>query len=97
MLTEKTTPSTYSTLEEIRMRKDQLSDAIERDSEQIGTMWNQLFAKQENATKGEYIASIVANSITAIDAFLLVRKLMKNYGGLFRFATKKKDRKQHKH
>jgi hypothetical protein len=53
--------------------------------------------RQENSTKGEYIASIIANSITAIDAFLLVRKLMKNYGGLFRIfgskSSKKKKRK----
>jgi hypothetical protein len=29
------------------------------------------------------IASLVTNSITAIDAFILVRKLMRNYGFLF--------------
>lgn len=84
MSTELTAPTanTYNTLEEILQRKDELSDAIERDSEQIGTMWNQMFAKSEESTKGEYIASLVTNSITAIDAFIMVRKLMKRYGGL---------------
>lgn len=91
---QKTTPTSYATLEEIRLRKDQLSDAIERDSEKIGTMWNQLFVKQENTSKGEYIATIVANSVTAIDAFLLIRKLMKNHSGLFRFFGKTEKKKR---
>lgn len=93
MTTEKTIPA-YNTLEEIRMRKDQLSDAIEHDSEKIGAMWNELFKKKEDSTKGEYIASLVANTITAVDAFLLVRKLMKNYGGLLTFFTGDKKKKK---
>lgn len=80
----------YNTLEEIRLRKDQLRDAIEQDEEQIGTLWNSLFAKQENATKGEYIAALVSKSVTAIDAFLLVRKLMKTYSDVFTFFKKSK-------
>ena len=85
----------FSTLEEIRMRKDQLSDAIEHDGEIIGEMWNDLFKKPENSTKGEYVASLVTNAITAVDAFLLVRKLMKSYSGLFSFfgGGKKKKRR----
>lgn len=84
----------YHTLEEIRVRKDLLSEAIEKDSDQIGVLWNSIFAKQEHSTKGEYIASIVTNSITAIDAFLLVRKLMKNYSNLFSFFGKSKKKKK---
>jgi hypothetical protein len=83
----------YGTLGEIRLRKEQLAEALERDSEKIATMWNDLFHKKEDATKGEYIASLVTHSITAIDAFLLVRKLMKNYSGvlsLFGLRPKKK-------
>lgn len=81
MPTEKSlTP--YNTLEEIRLRKDQLSAEIERDNEQIGGLWNELFHKQESSSKGEYVATLIANSVTAIDAFLLVRKLMKNYGSV---------------
>jgi hypothetical protein len=57
-------------------------------------MWNRLFVKQETSTKGEYVASIVANCITAVDAFLLVRKLMKNYSGLFGFFENKSKKKR---
>jgi len=91
MQQEKSIPA-YRTLEEIRMRKDQLSADIERDSDQIAAIWAQLFSKPENASKGEFAATFIANSITAVDAFLLVRKLMKNYSGLFRFFRKKKSK-----
>jgi hypothetical protein len=36
------------------------------------------------------IASLVTNSITAIDAFLLVRKLMKTYGTIGNLFRRKK-------
>lgn len=86
--------ATYHTLEEIQMRRDQLSDAIERDSDRIATLWGELFKKQENATRAEYISSIVVNSITAVDTFLMVRKLIKNYSGVFSLFKKGKKRKR---
>ena len=88
MLKENT--PTYSTLEEIRLRKEQLSNELERDSDQIALIWDELFHKKEDSTKGQYVASLVANSVTAIDTFLLVRKLMKNYGSVLRFFGNKK-------
>ncbi len=44
---------------------------------------------QKDSSKGEWIANIVSNSVTAIDAFLLIRKLTKNYGFLFGHKKKK--------
>lgn len=98
MNTETTKPATapYNTLDEIRQRKEELIGAIEQEGEQIGTLWNQLFVKREDTSKGEYIAALVANSITAVDAFLLVRKMLKRYGGiaqLFTFKSKKKGKR----
>ena len=75
--------STYSTLEQIQQRKEALHANIQKDNEQIGLLWHQLTAPQKSDSKGELIANLVSNSITAIDAFLLVRKLMKSYGHLF--------------
>lgn len=77
-------PTTYCTLEELQLRKDELSAELQKDNEQFNTLWNQLFVKRKDSTKGEFISSIIANGITAVDAFLVVRKLMKNYGGLFK-------------
>jgi hypothetical protein len=88
------TVKAYNTLEEIQLRRDQLSEDINREGEKIATLWNGIFKKQENSTRGEYIATLVANSITAIDAFLLVRKLIKNYSGVLDFFRKDDSKKK---
>ena len=83
----------YHTLEEIRLRKEELANAIQQDSTKFSSLWNQTFIKREGNSKGEYISGLIANSITAIDAFLLIRKLMKGYGNLFGKSGKKSKRK----
>ena len=80
---QKPTP-TYRTLDEIQNRKDELLAELHHDNEQFTSLWGKLFVKRSDATKGEWISSLVGNSITAIDTFLLVRKLIKNYGFLFK-------------
>lgn len=89
--------TTYNTLEEIQLRRNQLSEDIEREGEQIAVLWGDLFKRSEDSTRGEQIATLITNSITAIDAFLLVRKLIKNYSDVFRFfhreGKKKKNRR----
>lgn len=86
---KKPSPS-YRTLDDIRLRKEQLYEELQKDNTKFSTLWSQLFVKQENATKGEYIGSLITNSITIIDLFLLARKLKKNYGGLFGLIKKRK-------
>ena len=83
MVTAKKQQSSFNTLEEIRLRKEELENQIQKDNSQISSLWNQVFVKREDTTKGDYIASIVTNSITVIDLFLLFRKFKKNYGSLF--------------
>lgn len=80
----------YRTLDEIRERKDELLDELQKDSTKMSTMWNQVFLKREENSKGDYIASLVSNGVIAFDAFLLIRKLMKGYGILFGKNKKKK-------
>ena len=79
----------YNTLAEIQAHKDELRTEIRKKSEQIGTTWNSLFAPQKASTRGELVTSIISNSITAFDAFMLVRKLMSRYGSLFRGRKKR--------
>lgn len=78
----------YNTLEEIQLRRNQLSEDIESEGEQIAVLWGDLFKRNEDSTRGEQIAALITNSITAIDAFLLARKLIKNYSSVFRFFHK---------
>lgn len=80
----------YRTLEEIQLRKEKLQSDIQQENDQIGTLWRTLFAPQKASSKGELVANLLANSITAIDGFLLVRKLMKTYGFLFNRNKKRK-------
>ena len=80
----------FCTLDEIRERKDALLDEIQKDSEKVTSLWNQTFLKRDESSKGDYIASLVSNGFMALDAFLLVRKLMKGYGYLFGKSRRKK-------
>lgn len=81
----------YSSLEEIQLHKDELKSNIQQQSHQISTLWHNLTASQPASSKGELIAHLVGNSITAIDGFLLVRKLIRSYG--FIFGRKKQKQK----
>ena len=78
-----TSQSKYQTLEEIRLRKEQLYEALQQDSKQIGQTWNQLFVSREDTTRSEYIMKMLSYGVTAFDAYMTVRKLRRNYGGLF--------------
>ena len=80
----------FCTLEEIRERKEALLDEIQKDNEKFVTLWNNTFLKREETSKGDYIASLISNGFMALDAFLLVRKLMKSYGYLFGKSKRKK-------
>ena len=83
----------YHTLEEIRLRKEELASQIQQDNTKFSALWNQTFVKREGSTKSEYISGLITNSITAIDAFLLVRKLIKNYRSLFGNSSHKSKKK----
>ena len=60
---------TYTSLEEIQSRKDELKNELQGQSGQISTLWHHLMAPQPAASKGELVAHLVSNSITAIDVF----------------------------
>ena len=79
----------YYTLADLHARKDELQANIQKKGEQIETLWKGLFTPKSANTKGELVANIVSNSITAFDTFMLVRKLMGKYSGLFRRKKKR--------
>ena len=84
-----TTPA-YTTLEQLQQRKEELRASLQGECQKIGELWHGLTAPKPDSSKGEMIASLVTNSITAIDAFLLVRKLMKTYGTIGNLFRRKK-------
>ena len=70
-------------------------EQIQTDSTQVSGLWGKIFVKREETTKGDYIASLIANGMTVIDLILLYRKLRRNYGGLTSLFSGSK--KKHKH
>lgn len=83
MLPVRNPQKTYHTLDEIQLRKEELAAQMQQDNQRLSALKSQLFVSRSESTKSEWIASLVTNGVTAIDTFLLVRKLMKNYGSLF--------------
>ena len=90
MLPVKKPTNEYRTLDEIRQRKDQLLDSLQEDNAKFTALWNQVFVKKEGKSKGDYVAALISNGFVAVDTFLLVRKLIKNYGFLFGIKKKKR-------
>lgn len=93
MLPVQNPQKSYHTLEEIRLRKDELLEQMQGDSKKFSTLWNSIFVEKEATSKGEYIAKLITNSVTVIDLFLMYRKLKKNYGGLLGLFSKGKKNK----
>ena len=94
MLPVKKDSTEFRTLEEIRARKEQLLSELQQDNTKFSTLWGQTFIKRDESTKGEFVSSLIAHSVTAIDVFLVVRKLMKNYGSLFGKSSSSKKKKK---
>ena len=90
MLTTTTTTPSYKYMEELQLRKEELRKSIQGERQKIGELWHGLTSPQPASSKGELVTNIITNSITAIDAFLLMRKLMKIYGNFFHKTKKKK-------
>ena len=80
------------TIEEIQARKQELHAEIQKKEEAIAATWDSLWQPAKANTKGEMVTHIIANSITAVDAFLTMRKLVSRYGYLFGIGRKKKKR-----
>lgn len=88
------TLNTYRTLEDIRQRKDELRRQLDRDTEHISHLWDSIFVKRSESTRGEFISSLISNSALAIDAFLMVRKLRRDYSSIASLFSRKKRKKK---
>lgn len=74
---------TPQTLDDIRLRKRQISKELSAARSEVVAHWHTLTTPQKANSKGELIAAVISNSITAFDAFLLVRKLTRTYRNIF--------------
>jgi len=88
MLPVRKPDNVFNDLEQLQQRKEQLASQLQEDNQQFTTLWHDTFVAKSASNKVEWVSSLLSNSLTAIDAFLLVRKLFKNHGSLFRHNRK---------
>jgi hypothetical protein len=78
-----TTPDTYNTLAEIKLRKAMLLKDIQKDDDRIHNLWTSLFrrptALKRNASPSKRINSLMATGVGFFDAIMLAWKLYKKF------------------
>lgn len=78
-----------TTIEEIQARKEELRTEIHKKNQEISSLWNKLIVPKKANSRGELVANIISNGVTAFDTFMLIRKLFSQYGHLFGGRKKK--------
>ena len=76
--------NTFRNIEDIQLRKEELRVAIEQRSDAIANLWTELTTVKKSDDKGEMVAGIISKGIMAFDAVMVVSKLYRRYGKLFK-------------
>ena len=83
MMTENIEHITYSSLTEIRLRKELLRKDIQADDEKIKKLWQSLFTKpsalSKNATTSSRMKSLFSIGAGAFDGAILAWKLYRKF------------------
>ena len=69
----------YSTLHEIRLRKETILSEIRNDNQQISILWKDLFRKPEPRKKGFTLANVTNTGAGLVDGFMLAWKLYRKF------------------
>ena len=77
-----TPKQTYSSIEQMQQRKEQLREVIHLEDKEILRLWAQLTSTGKNARRSDQIASFVSYGVMAYDGFKMLRKLKRGYGSL---------------
>ena len=72
----------YHSLEEIQMRKEQLSEVIELENAEIKRLWGELGKEDGRLSRGKQISKYIEYGIMAYDGMMVLRKLKHNYGSI---------------
>ncbi len=77
------TPTSYTTIEEIQLRKAMLQTEIQKDSNKLGNEWRSLFQKPEalngKATPAKRFNSMLNMGTGMLDAMILGWKLYRKF------------------
>lgn len=83
----------FSSLDDIRVYKEELRERINRDRDAISTKWNELFHKEEPApqNKAQKIMKMLSMGTGVLDGAMLGWKLYRKYQeGAFLFGKRKR-------
>ena len=69
----------YTTLHEIKLRKETILSEIRNDNQKINILWKDLFSKKEPKKRGFTIATVMNTGAGLIDGFMLAWKLYKKF------------------
>ena len=78
-LTDMEKIETYSTLHEIRLRKELILSEIRKNNQQINVLWKDLFRKSEPKKKGFTLSSLMSTGAGIVDGFMLAWKLYRKF------------------
>lgn len=81
---------TYNSMEELLMRKEQLSEVIDLEDQEIKRLWNVLNAKDEQSTATQQMAKYFSYGVMAYDGLMMLRKLRRGYGNFLNIFTNRR-------
>ena len=81
---------TYNSMEELLMRKEQLSEVIDLEDQEIKRLWSVLNAKDEQSTATQQMAKYFSYGVMAYDGLMMLRKLRRGYGNFLNIFTSRR-------
>lgn len=84
---EETKVRAYNSMEELLIRKEQLSEVIDLEDQEIKRLWNDLTAKDEQSNHMQQMAKFFSYGVMAYDGLMVLRKLRKGYGNVLNIFT----------
>lgn len=76
--------NTFRNIEDVQLKKEELRVAIEQHKDNISALWGELTTVKKSNDKGELVSGIISKGIMAFDAVMVVSKLYRRYGNLFK-------------
>lgn len=76
-------------LEDIQLKKEELKTSIDQCGEKVSGLWRELTTVKPTNDKGEMVSGIISKGIMAFDMALVITKLYRRYGTLFKRKKKR--------
>ena len=72
----------FDSLDDIRLRKEQLADSMEADEKEIRLTWQYMNLKEESTNLNDRISNAISYGVMAYDGIMTFRKLKDKFGSL---------------